>query len=503
MLKTWLLYHRGRWAELPTVLGRLEEAMAQTPLPPEQVTHLEGEISALRSLLFFHAGDPDRALESAQQALEKTLRELWIVRILARLYLAGVLHMRGDSNQAYAAIYRGFEEEETQSNGFKATLLMTLCNIHWLDADLLGMARSASECIKLCQQSDLPQILNYGHYHLGRARYQQNDLVAAEEHFATVVQQPYLNYGECFVWSACGLALTHQVQGRPDGATATLDAAGTHLLETGNTTLMPVVQSFRAEIALMQGRINMASQWANRLDPVPPLTPIYGFFSPHLTLVKVWLAQDTPASRQQAAGLLDAAREFVESTHNTRFFIEVLALQAQLYDAEGDQPAALDALEHAITLAEPGGFIRLFVDLGPRMARLLDRLLRQRGAKGSIAPDYVDQILAAFPSETEGDADAGIRRTTQPSLSSADLGPQSTPSKAGRDSSSLIEPLTPRELEVLELLGRRMTNKEIAEELVVSPVTVKTHTLNIYRKLDVRTRRQAVTRARELGILDP
>ena len=119
-----------------------------------------------------------------EEALAKTPRELWIVRILARLFLAGVLQMRGDSNQAYAAIYRGFEEEETQSNAFKATLVMTVCWLHWLEANLQGMAQAASQCITLSQQSDIPQILNYGHYHLGRVCYQQNDLAAAEEHFS-------------------------------------------------------------------------------------------------------------------------------------------------------------------------------------------------------------------------------------------------------------------------------------------------------------------------------
>lgn len=517
MLKTWLLYHRGRWAELPAALQRLEAALQRVSLPPEEVNHLQGEISALRSLLFFHTNDPKSALASAQQALEKIPRELWIVRILARMYLAGVLQMRGDSNQAYAAIYRGLEEEEAQSDAFKATLVMTVCHVHWLDADLRGMAQAADRCIVLCQQAGSPQILNFAHYHLGRVRYQQNDLAAAEGHFATAVQQPYLNYGDSFVNSACGLALTHQVQGRPDEARTVLEAASAFLLETGNTTLMPVIQAFQSEIALRQGRIATASQWATRLDPIPPLTPIYGFFSPHLTLVKVWLAQDTSASRQQAADLLDSAREFVESTHNRRFLIETLALQALLYEAEGDEPAALAALEHAITLAEPGGFIRLFVDLGPPrsryvqgMAHLLTQLLRQ-----GVASEYVARILAAFPGATTDrrqwtTVEAVSGPSSRPVLSHSPLlrdhlhrGADALQVAPRSEVEGLAEALTIRELEVLELLGRRRTNKEIAEELVVSPATVKTHTLNIYRKLDVRTRGQAVTRAKELGILDP
>jgi LuxR family maltose regulon positive regulatory protein len=480
MLQTWLLYYRGRWAELPAALQRLEAALTQASLPPEEVDHLQGEISALRSLLFYHAFDPENALASAQQALEKTPRELWIVRILARLILAGVLQMRGDSSQAYAAIYRGVEEEETQSDAFRATLMMTVCYVHWVEADLQGMAQAANQCITFCQQADVPNIQNYGRYHLGKACYQQNDLTAAARHFATVVQQPYLNYGDCFAHGACGLALIHQAQGRPDEARGVLEAASTLMLETGNTTLLPVIQAFQAEIALRQGQIATAGQWAAYFDPVPPLSPMVELFSPHLTLVKVWLAQDTPSSRRQAADLLDKAREFVESTHNTRFLIEVLAIQALLFEAEGNEAAALEALERAITLAEPGGFIRLFVDLGPPLDRLLDRLRWQ-----GVAPEYITQILIAL--ETMDGADTEIRRrTTEP---------------ASGPSSPLVEALTPRELEVLALLARHLTNKEIAERLVISPETVKTHTLSIYRKLDVRKRQQAVARAKEWGVL--
>ena len=475
MLKRWLLYQRGRRVELPAALQRLEAALPQESLSPEEVNHLQGEISALRSHLYYLALDPEHTLASAQQALETTPRELWSVRILARLLLAGVLQMRGDSSQAYAAIYRGFEEEETRSSAFKATLVMTVCFAHWLDADLQGMGQAASKCIALCEDADIPHILNYGHYHLGRICYQRNDLAAAEDHFTTVVQQPYLNYGRCYAFSACSLALVHQVRGRPDKAQAVTESALAFLLETGNTALMPIIQAFQAEMALMQGQIALAGQWAARLDPVPPLEPMTELFPPHLTLVKVWLAQDTPTSRERAADLLDESRAFVETTHNTRFLIEVLALQATLQDRRGKRKTALELLGQAVALAEPGGFIRLFVDLGPPMDSLLEQL-REQG----MAVDYITRILSAFGTTDER------QTTTKP-----------------QDPSSLIESLTPRELDVLALLGRRLTNKEIAAELIISPETVKTHTVNIFRKLDVRNRRQAVVKARELGLLSP
>jgi LuxR family maltose regulon positive regulatory protein len=481
LLKTWLLYQRGRYAELPAAVQRIEAALAHATLAPEAVERAQGEMSALRSIIFYFAVDAESALAHGRQALAKTPRELWIVRLAARLYMAAALVMTGDVNGAYEAVYAGFEKEGDGSNPFKATLLTTACNIHWMTADLPGLARAAKQILALSQDPHSPQFLAWGHYHLGRVRYHQGDLAAAEEHFTAVVQQPYLSYGICYVNSACGLALTHQALGRPERAREVAETVVAFMLEMGNTSLLPVALAFQAELALLQGQIAVASQWAARLDPVPPLSPMYGLFAPHLTLAKIWLAQDdTPASRGRAGELVERVRAFCESTHTTRFLIEALALQASLHDGEGDEVAALAALERAITMAEAGSFIRLFVDLGPPLDRLLERLRRQ-----GVAPEYISRILVAF--ETTDDADVDMRRRmTEP---------------ANGPSSPLVEDLTPRELEVLALLGRHLTNKEIAEKLVISPETVKSHTLSIYRKLDVRKRQQAVARAKELDIL--
>jgi LuxR family maltose regulon positive regulatory protein len=508
MLKAWLLYHRGQFAELPAEIQRIEAALVRTPLAPEAVERLQGEVSALRSIISCFAVDAESTLAHGRQALAKTPRELWIVRIAARLYMAGALLMMGDVNGAYEAVYAGFEEEGDQSNAFKATLLATACNIHWMTADLLGLARAAELVLALSQEPYSPQFWAWGHYHLGRVRYHHGDLTAAEEHFAAVVQQPYLSYGICYVNSACGLALTHQALGRPNHAREVVETAVAFTLETGNTTLLPVALAFQAELALMQGQIAAAGQQAARFDPVPPLSPMYGLFSPYLTLVKVWLAQNAPASRGRAAELVGRVRAFCETTHTTRFLIEALALQALLHEFEGDEPAALAALEQAVTLAEPGGFLRLFVDLGPPLDRLLDRLRWQ-----GVAPEYVTQILIAFGMKDDADADIADVDIADVDIADADIRRRTTeaairpsPSVASglaRGPSSLIEPLTPRELDVLALLGRHLSNKEIAEELVVSPSTVKTHTLHIYRKLDVNSRKQAVVKARELNILAP
>jgi LuxR family maltose regulon positive regulatory protein len=156
--------------------------------------------------------------------------------------------------------------------------------------------------------------------------------------------------------------------------------------------------------------------------------------------------------------------------------IEALVLQALAHEARGNQSAALISLERAMALAAPQDYVRIFLDEGLPMNGLLNRA----GARG-IVPHYTGRLLQAFRSEKQHPAAAPIQATpsTQP----------------------LIEPLSPRELEVLELLAQGLSNREVAERLFLALSTVKGHNSRIYGKLQVRRRTEAVARARELGLL--
>jgi LuxR family maltose regulon positive regulatory protein len=225
MLKTWLVYHHGNWSELPAAIQQLDQLLLRAALPPEKIDHLLGEISALRGLLAYVAADPETAIAFAHKSIQATPPELWIVRILARLCLGAALQMTGNLKAAYEAIYRGYAEEQVDSDAFKATLLVTACTVHWIAADLQGLRQAAAQCKALSLQARMTQMQRWAHNFLGCVAYHRNDLGEAESHFVEVVQQPYLSYGECYVDSACGLALTYQAQGRADEANSIADVA--------------------------------------------------------------------------------------------------------------------------------------------------------------------------------------------------------------------------------------------------------------------------------------
>jgi len=177
---------------------------------------------------------------------------------------------------------------------------------------------------------------------------------------------------------------------------------------------------------------------------------------------------------------LEPLEELLELAGNNGWgkkVVEILALQTLAYDADGRAVRALSILERAFNLAEPRGYIRIFVDEGQPMAHLLYEALNLE-----VAPEYVRRLLSAFPATPPQGAASTINQV---------------------DQSGSIEQLSEREFEVLQLIAKGLTNQIIATRLFLSVHTIKTHTRNIYGKLAVNNRTQAVNRARPLGILPP
>jgi LuxR family maltose regulon positive regulatory protein len=201
-----------------------------------------------------------------------------------------------------------------------------------------------------------------------------------------------------------------------------------------------------------------------------------------ISQARVHLAQgDTPA----ALAALEPLRRQVEAKGWEDGRLKVMVLQAVALHAHGEKEQAAQLLGDALALAEPGGFIRTFVDEGPPMVRLL----RETAERG-IAPTYVNRLLSTFAAQDQPKSqDLAQGALTQGVGSQVPTTP------------SLTEPLTDRELEVLQLMSDGLTYNEIAAQIIVSLNTVRTHVKNIYSKLYVHKRSQAIAKARELNIL--
>jgi LuxR family maltose regulon positive regulatory protein len=259
------------------------------------------------------------------------------------------------------------------------------------------------------------------------------------------------------------LARIRQAQGDLDGTLAALDEADAAAEKMGLTQVKDWISALRVQAWLTRGDTDAAVGWANHFagqieDAVYPSVPI--------ALAKVWLSQREP---DKALPLLDHALQSAQTVGRLGNAIHILAVQAIVYHAQGESAQAFATLEHALELAEPEGYVRVFADEGAPMARLLRRMLTR-----SSASEYIGRLLEAL----------GESVKIEPPIAS-----------------QLIDPLSQRELEVLRLITDGATNKEIADELVLTVNTVKRHISNIFGKLVVRNRAEAIARARELNLL--
>jgi LuxR family maltose regulon positive regulatory protein len=255
-----------------------------------------------------------------------------------------------------------------------------------------------------------------------------------------------------------------QLTGDLDGALQQLEHAERLFMRDPVPAIRPI-GALKARLWLAQGRLAEALDWtrAHGLSADDQLA--YPREFEHITLARVLIARGGTTALQLLGRLLDEA----DAHGRTGSVIEILTFQALAHRTRGGSASALAALERALGLSEPEGYVRVFVDEGEPMRELL----RQAMAAG-IASAYVRRLLGALH-----------QGQPQPTTAAVDL----------------VEPLTARELEVLRLVAVGMRNQEIADQLVISLPTVKRHIANSYGKLGARHRTEAVARATELGLL--
>jgi LuxR family maltose regulon positive regulatory protein len=399
--------------------------------------------------------------------------------------------MSDQKEEAVRRLNRWLHDEQAPHPGRQTKLLGTLIFLDILSGELNDAAPAARQLHELATKNNNRYIRAWTLYLQGYIHYFWNDLDSAARHFAKAVSDRYILHTAGALDSLVGLALTFQALGQPDSAEATVALLLEFAQGKNNPAFITVARSCQARLSLMQGDLASVVRWLEMADLATDSGIMFFWLEvPRITQCRMLIAQGSEASLQEAGEKLAVYGKTNKAENNTRQLIDILLLQSLNYQKQSQSDKALAALARAITLAEPGGFIRPFLDLGPEMAGLLVRL-SQRG----VALEYIARILAAFPDEMKDERPLQVADGADSPMAASTL--------AQGPSSSLIEPLTPRELDVLALLAQGLTNKEIAQRLVISHGTVRQHAYNLYQKLQVNNRQQAVKRASDLGILIP
>lgn len=333
------------------------------------------------------------------------------------------------------------------------------------------------------------------HHHLGLVMlaHERGDEATSAERLQTVAElgQHTTLIDWPYRWGLAQARLKESA-GAWDEALRSLDEAKRGYVKNPIPMLQPV-EARKARIHLKQGRLETAQAWGRERGlSVTDEVHYLGEYE-HLTLARIRLAEH---SFEGVGPLLERLLALAETQKRTGSVIEILLTQALLYQAQNKQARALAALERALTLAEPQGYIRIFVDEGGPMRVLIADFRSVIETRAHPLHGYVDRILGFFPDSTE------VTSQSKTLASYTHRPGWSVPGSAGvaNQRPAMIEPLSARELEVLRLLRSELSGPEIAQRLIVSLNTLRTHTKNIFNKLGVNNRRAAIRRAQELDL---
>ncbi|MCC6975738.1 MAG: helix-turn-helix transcriptional regulator [Anaerolineae bacterium] len=439
----------------------------------EEFRGLAGTIAMYRAAIALTLGDLTDTLKYAQRVLELAAMDDHLRHGAATAFVGLVNWTKGNLEAARQSYLECMAR--LQKVGFISDVIgcsIALADMWIVQGYLREAKRTYEQGLQLATQGT-SVLRGAADMYVGMSQlhYEHNDLDLALQHLqkskelgdlAGLLQNPYR-------WQVV-MARIQAAQGDLEGAFNLLQEAERLYAGDFSPNVRPI-PALKARVWAAQGRWSEALTWAHeqRLSLEDDLSYLREF--EHITLSRILLAQyqHDPANRTllDAISLLERLLGAAEAGDRTGSVIEILILLALAHQMEGDIPAALSALERALTLAEPEGYIRMFVDEGYPMTLLLEKAV-----KNGIMPNYAHQLLRASGKVEER-----------------------TPIYQG-----LSDSLSEREIEVLRLLRSDLDGPEIARELVVSLNTIRTHTKNIYTKLGVNSRRAAVRRAEELGL---
>jgi LuxR family maltose regulon positive regulatory protein len=482
----WALTYTGQLDGVEPRLQDAERALAGTGVAGEtSARRIAGHVAAMRAYVAASEGEATQAIALGRQALEHLPERDTTARAFAAAVLGSGYRHSGDLAAAADAIAEVIAT--SRRAGDRHMAILAGCNLaatRMLQGQLHRAAATFREALEVADR-----LTGRGGHRLPFAGLpltglatvlrERNELEEAERLASEgVALSKQWGQAEVLMHGYAELAQVRHVRGDRDGAREAMEDA-IRIARDLSTWTAASLRATQARLHLMQGPLASAARWAQESGLDANDVPGFQRAAEYLVLARVLIAQDR---LDPALELLARLLQVVEAAGAMGYVIEALSLQALALHARGDAEQALEALARALSLAEPEDYVRTFVDAGEPMAELLCKAARR-----GVALDYAKRLLEA--SSADG---------SRFQVSGSGLGGVPAPA---RHETALVEPLSERELEVLRLVAAGLSNREIADELIVAVGTVKKHTHNVFGKLGVRSRTQAILRAKELNLI--
>lgn len=442
---------------------------------PHSWNRLPAWVALYRAGLSLALGNISDSVIYARQALDRISEDDHILIGSATAIIGLASWSIGDLEPAYQSFADGMTHLEIAGNISDAVGgSLALADIRISQGRLRDAMRVYERGLNLAADHDEPQMRGTADMYVGMCNiYREfNNLDVAKQYMQRSREQgEHTGFPQHPYRWRVAMAKIQQAEGYFDDALDLLHEAENVYIADFFPNIHPI-RALKARVWLQQGNLREALDWVSdqRLTVDDDLDYLREF--EHITLTRILLAhykiEHHNPSLQQAIHLLERLLNVAQQGQRTGSLIEISILQALAYQMKADDHKALTAMECALRLAEREGYIRMFIDEGSAMMQLLERALQQK-----ISPHYARKLLDSY-------------------------GKQANKSTGG---SNLIDPLSDREMEVLRLFGTELSGPEIADELMISLNTLRTHTKNIYTKLAVNSRRSAIRRAEELNLL--
>jgi LuxR family maltose regulon positive regulatory protein len=472
LARAWIAHHeyqQDMLVELSNKASRLIEQEGSADA-------LRGEIYYFQGIIHFYSGNGKSSLQLFEKSRALFPGNQRHIEGQLELHLNLSLYMVGQKDKAISQLNKLVRQMRLPVNIFTSRVVAGLAFIHMFSGDLPELVEEGRRLEAFARKSRLDYTGAFATYMQGYAHLHAWDPDPASKHLALTVQQRYILHIRASMDGMAGLALVQQLRGKTAAATATMDQLEEFVTGLNKSEYMQVVYSCRGRIALLRGDLVSAFHWGELITETPsPAATFIWLEVPCITRARILIAEGSVNHLDKASDLLKDLRQISEHCRHMNQLIEITLLQALLLEKQGRREQALDALAEAAELSGPGGWVRPFIEPGPPMLELL-LALQQRNAH----PGYIEKLIKVLKHQTF-DVETEVTEYS---------------------SESQREQLSWRELEVLALLAEGLRNKEIADRLFISEVTIKKHLHNSFKKLNVTNRFQLVEIATDIGLLD-